>query len=190
MRQSLYLFVLLMLSSCCIYKYGQAEKDVSRCEDSLLSVSFRDYFCNSIVNANSIQFYETTPFVRSQDSIIKSPKDSLCGYPIKHSSNRISGKKVEMLKFLMTDTSNYVLYYSPVRQPFWPNVILELRAGKEKRYCMMSFGTHEMAISKDKNSFMYIWIRNSATLERWFDKYIFMNKKKKHITDNLKFNYE
>lgn len=111
------------------------------------------------------------------DTANKAKRDSLLGYPLKRSVGKINGKKLEVIRFLMDDESQYILDYSPVRQPFWPNVIFELRDGKNKTYCMMSFGTHEIAFAKDKKSFKYVWMRNSETLERWFDQFISKRKK-------------
>lgn len=176
MKHCLLLFAALSLSACCITKHRQILKDGSAISnDTTISVTAQDSLTSLFRNAKSIHVYETMPMIT--DTTDKSKRDSLLGYPLIRSIGKITGKKLEVIKFLMNDESQFVHEYSPVRQPFWPNVIFELRDGKTKTYCMMSFGTHEITFTKDKKSFRYAWMRNSETVERWFDQYT--SKKKK-----------
>lgn len=176
MKHSLCLVAALLLNACCITKHRQIlENGGTISKDTTISITEQDSLTCLFQSAKSIHVYETMPFIT--DTANKTKHDSLLGYPLKRSIGKINGKKLEVIKFLMDDKSQYVLNYPPVRQPFWPNAIFELRNGKNITYCMMSFGTHEIAFTKDKKSFNYAWMRNSETLERWFDLYTSKNKK-------------
>lgn len=171
MKQCLLLFVTLLFGACCTSKQGQVVDNGSiASKDSTNFVLQQDSCYKLFKQAQSIYVYETMPFITDTTSKVK--RDSLLSYPLKRSVGKISGRKLEVIKFLMSDKSQYVFDYPPVRQPFWPNAIFKLHNGKNTTYCMMSFGTHEIAFTKDKRSFIYAWMCNSDTLERWFNQYV------------------
>lgn len=93
--------------------------------------------------------------------------DSLSGYPIKKDIGKLCNEAATLLKFIITDHQLYVKNYSPVRQPFNPNIGFEFRLRKAAVFMLVSFGTHEIAITDTCRQFKFYRMRSIRPLARW-----------------------
>lgn len=147
-------------------------------QDSVLFVSHPTIYSDSVdsilFHPDQIRLFRMCGMVLS-DSVLKLEKlDSIFNYPIHKSLGVISAEMQQLLLFVIEDLSLYHKDYAPIRQPFHPNLILEFIKGNQQVYYLISFGTHEVAVSDADRNSRYFLFGNPRLLARWAAK-IFVN---------------
>lgn len=101
--------------------------------------------------------------------------DSLFDYPIENDLGSLTKTEKVLLNFVIDDKSQYRIEYSPIRQPFNPDFVLEFSSKKQCAYLFVSFGTGEIAIADVNGFFKFYLMSNSSIMERWYD-YVMNNR--------------
>lgn len=130
-----------------------------------LPVIYNDSINHIISGPDKVYLYETYDFIEAHDTTAAC--DSIFNYKIKNSGRRLNDKECELLEFIITDPSWITARYTPVRQSFYPNIILEFSKSHQKAYLLLSFGSEEVGacgMSGDMKRYRMIGMRNLA---RW-----------------------
>ena len=142
------------------YTYEQAARG-----NDLLPPIYNDSIDSIISGAGKIILYDMDDF--TTDGNNKHTCNSLSGYPIKRRMGKLCNEAATLLKFITTDHSMNVKDYSPIRQPFNPNIGFEFRLRKAAVFMLVSFGTHEIAITDTCRQFKFYRMRSIRPLARW-----------------------
>lgn len=101
-----------------------------------------------------------------RDTSIKQKRDSFMGYPIVTKYGKIKKKNKNIIDFVLKDTSLYIENYAPARQPFAPNYAIEYLSKKKTISFLFSFGSGEIAVREDKESYKFFHMRDSKAIRR------------------------
>lgn len=172
MRKPLLLTCCLVccLISCYVQKHGIAQRDDTNgnAEDSA-QVVYNDSIDWIVRNSKTAILYDMENLVKEDN--VAERHDSLLCFAIEKKVGGVKKEKLEVLRFILTDTSLYIRKYAPIRQPFCPSFALEFKCGKEKAFFFVSFNTNEIAISDAEMNFMFYRIRDLEVLARWIREY-------------------
>lgn len=126
-------------------------------------------YCDSIdsviLNADKVRIYDMADFVITNESVEK--RDSLFNYEIKNDIGLLGKDERRILSFIISDKKWYIKNYAPIRQPFHPNIALELTYKRSKAFMFVSFGTEEIAISDAAGNLKFYQMRDKRPMARW-----------------------
>ena len=160
------LFLLLVgLTSCSYLRKSCGQNAQISVINADLPVILNDSVTHIINEADEVRVYATYAFIEAHDSLTVC--DTLLNYKIKESVGQLQNREREILKFVITDSNWITDKYAPVKQQFYPDIIIEFISKQAKAYLLLSFGSEEVwacDTSGEMKSYRMVSKRNLA---RW-----------------------
>lgn len=130
-----------------------------------LPVIYNDSINSIIRESDKVRLYETYDFIEAHDTTAAG--DSIFHYKIKNSGRQLNNKEREILEFIITDPAWILSCYAPVRQSFYPNIILEFSKKHQKAYLLLSFGSEEVEACDMSGNVKFYRMTGRRNLARW-----------------------
>lgn len=161
-----FLVLSMSLVSCSLFK-SSGNNSIRRLVDTDSSaVIYNDSVDAIIFHSEKVRLYDMADFVSLSDSVEVS-HDSIFNYAVGNSKRWLNREELNVVHFIISDKDWYVRNYSPIRQPFNPNMGMEFIYGKSKAYMFVSFGTEEVAIATLNGKFKFYKMHDKRPMARW-----------------------
>lgn len=171
------------LASCTLFKTSCQKNGMERItEKDSLAIIYNDSIDTIILCADKVRLYDMADLVALPDSTTHC-KSNLFNYVVKKDMGLLKKNAKNVLHFIISDSRWYIKDYTPIRQPFHPNIGMEFMRKSMKAYMFVSFGTEEIAIATSNGDFKFYLMRDKRQISRWVAK-LFPNEE--YYTNLLK----
>lgn len=169
---ALLLIIFFWMASCSMFR--SSHKQAAEVDKQADAVIYSDSVDNIILNAESVIWYEIKGMTERPDSLKEGKR--ILGYEIKQVHTGLADQGMDdVLLFIISDREWYVRDYAPVRQPFYPNIIMDFsKRGQGGALMLYSFGSGEVAITRLQKSaadsavnLKYYKMRDPRLMVRW-----------------------
>ena len=116
--------------------------------------------CQNIIDSTVVEFMQSKYIYAFElnplDTLVN---NQICSYSVSKKYGRLSVYCKNIIEFLLSDSLAFESDYTPIKQPFFPT--LAFKSNKQSKIsCFVSFGTEEIAFSRNDSTYITYKLNN------------------------------
>ncbi|MBP3788597.1 MAG: hypothetical protein J6I52_03165 [Prevotella sp.] len=165
-QMSTLILVLLALTEMCFARcLNNTHRDYGQSEKALDSLAITPDSLTAFMKSADMTFHIVKPYLYNESDTIMSC-DSLVGHAVERRIKEIEDSIIDKFRACFTDTLKYQSDYYPIKQTFYPHVIVELNKEDNKMWLLISFGTEEIMFMKRNGTYKKYQMENWKSILR------------------------
>lgn len=102
--------------------------------------------------------------IDQSDTLIQ--QKNICGFPVFKELGRLDTYHLNVIDFLISDSTAFIRDYQPIKQPFYPLVAIKKEPADKTTY-LFSLGTEEIAVSHNDSTYITYKIADIDNFNRF-----------------------